>query len=363
MGDACEEGGPRSRTVTSAGGLARHRRQNVARERSLTMSTSFRFRRGRRVYVRAADEILATLARDGTFEGLPFMPEMLRHCGQRFAVSHLMTKTCVEGHGLRQMDGTVSLEGLGCDGACHEGCERRCLLFWKEAWLSEQPPRRRAPAAGAASASGLETRRGEQFVCQSTELLRATAPLPAAKLFVYLRDVRLGEMSVEQFARQAASGVSSRGRRLLGLYRDSQPRGCQRVTMEESLGLRPGDWVEVKSQEEIESTLNTEGKNRGLLFSATMLPYCGRRYRVAERLEKIIREDTGRMVELRNTVILEGVVCAPPTCPRANLLYWREVWLRRLAAPDAAQDAEAGRASPLPSAQGACAARVVEVPR
>ena len=44
-------------------------------------------------------------------------------------------------------------------------------------------------------------------------------------------------------------------------------------------------------------------------------------------------ERTGKMTELTNTVILEGVSCGGETtfgiCRRAECLYWREIWLQR----------------------------------
>ena len=93
------------------------------------------FRRGEVVSVRSLNEILATLDRDGKLEGLPFMPEMAQFCGATFTVHRRAEKTCVEGVGMRGLRGTVFLAGLRCDGSAHGGCERRCLLFWKEAWL------------------------------------------------------------------------------------------------------------------------------------------------------------------------------------------------------------------------------------
>jgi hypothetical protein len=66
-----------------------------------------------------------------------------------------------------------------------------------------------------------------------------------------------------------------------------------------------------------------------------MLEHCGRRYQVGATLEKIISEQTGEMVPLRNTVILDGVTCqghCAQNCPRNNYLYWREIWLKRVAA-------------------------------
>jgi len=100
------------------------------------------------------------------------------------------------------------------------------------------------------------------------------------------------------------------------------------------LNLAPGQWVEIKSREEIEATLNAEAKNRGLGFEAEMVEYCGQRYRVGTRLEQIIAEQTGEMVPLRNTVILDGVTCQGHcwrNCPRNNYLFWREIWLKRVA--------------------------------
>ena len=64
-----------------------------------------------------------------------------------------------------------------------------------------------------------------------------------------------------------------------------------------------------------------------------MAMHCGRRYRVSESLQKIIVEATGEMVQLKNTVVLDGLVCQGlyvKNCPRANYLYWREIWLRRV---------------------------------
>ncbi|MBD4412210.1 hypothetical protein GUG95_13095, partial [Xanthomonas citri pv. citri] len=85
------------------------------------------------VEVKSLDDIRATLDADGAYEDLPFMPEMAAFCGERLKVFRRAEKTCVEGHGLRQMSGTVLLEEARCKGAEHDGCQRNCLIFWKEA--------------------------------------------------------------------------------------------------------------------------------------------------------------------------------------------------------------------------------------
>jgi hypothetical protein len=90
----------------------------------------------------------------------------------------------------------------------------------------------------------------------------------------------------------------------------------------------------VKSQEEILATLDAQGKNRGLSFDSEMVPYCGQRFRVLRRVEKIVDEKTGELRSLPGRcIILEGVVCRGVYhrfCPRSIFPYWREIWLRRV---------------------------------
>ena len=99
------------------------------------------------------------------------------------------------------------------------------------------------------------------------------------------------------------------------------------------LGLEPGELVEVKSRGEIQATLDSQGKNRGLSFTPEMARYCGERYRVAGRVEKMIVEWTGELRPLGNTVILEAVTCQglfARHCSRSCYHLWREVWLKRV---------------------------------
>src|SRR5439155_12269818 len=84
-------------------------------------------------------------------------------------------------------------------------------------------------------------------------------------------------------------------------------------------------------------TLTTDNKNRGLLFGAEMVPYCGGTYRVLKRVTKIINEKTGEMQEMKNPCyILDSVTCQSRYsecrmfCPRSIYPYWREIWLERV---------------------------------
>ena len=100
------------------------------------------------VEVRAPDEILGTLDREGAVDAMPFMPEMLQYVGQRFTVSRRVEKICdtVSGGIPRslRMRGTVLLDDLRCDGSAHGGCQAGCRLYWKEEWLRRVDPGIRA---------------------------------------------------------------------------------------------------------------------------------------------------------------------------------------------------------------------------
>ncbi len=88
------------------------------------------------VEVRSAAEIRATLDAEGRCRGLYFMPGMWAHCGRRFRVLHPVERMMSEKTGeMRTLSRTVILEGMTCDGKAHGGCQRGCLVFWKDAWL------------------------------------------------------------------------------------------------------------------------------------------------------------------------------------------------------------------------------------
>jgi len=104
---------------------------------------------------------------------------------------------------------------------------------------------------------------------------------------------------------------------------------------EEALNLKPGELVEVRSEKEILVTLDHRGKLKGLSFTPEMRKYCGGRFRVYKKLERIIVEATGELRTIKSpTVLLEGVICdgkAHGGCDRTCFCFWREAWLKRLA--------------------------------
>jgi hypothetical protein len=332
------------------------------------------------VEVRSAQEILASLDQRGCLDALPFMPEMLQFCGRRFRVFKRADKTCdtISSSGGRRMHDTVHLEGTRCDGQAHGGCQALCLTFWKEAWL--KPVRASEPADCRPSRTDGATQlpapisdperlsettwyRAEsnhdevRYRCQATELLRASTPLPWWDVRQYVRDVRSGNVRVTQVVGAVAFRMflvllRLRGYRLwmwcynrLQSWRGGTPfpllAGTLDKTPHATLGLKPGELVEVKSYQEILETVNKGNRNRGLSFDREMVRSCGRVHRVRSRVERLIDERTGKLINLSSDcLILEGAYCRAEYsenrlfCPRSLYSYWREIWLKRVEVGD-----------------------------
>jgi hypothetical protein len=316
------------------------------------------------VEVRSQDEILETLDERGELDELPFMPEMLRYCGQRFTVYKVAHKLCdtIGATGMRRMRDAVHLSGVRCDGQAHGGCQTACTIYWKEAWL-----RRVGPADGAdlsrrgdeplrLSVADLHARsrkadsNGEElYSCQATELLRAAPELlPFRNLRQYAWDVRSGNAGVGSVLRAFLVGLFNR---LQAISTRVLPRrlwfrrglrwgfveGTLTKTPTGHTNLQPGELVRIRSKVEIMATLNKELRNRGLGFEAEMARHCGRVTRVMRRVDRCIDESTGRILHTKNPcIVLEDVVCEgayTSNCPRAFYAFWREIWLERVEDP------------------------------
>lgn len=323
----------------------------------LAAKNRLNLRVGEVVEVRSQEEILSTLDTEGHLDGLPFMPEMLQYCGRRFRVYKSAHKTCdtIGKTGNRRMMSAVHLEGLRCDGEFHGGCQAACLLFWKEAWLKRSSAREsresmsrlhagqgctRETLFRVAQVGGNGGNPHEQvFSCQATELTRATLTLRWWDLRQYLKDLLSGNVSLSRYLRVTALALFNMIQRKRGgsQFPRFEGRAPANKTPRITLGLKPGDLVEVKSKGEIEQTVSVDSRNRGLWFDVEMLPYCNRRFRVLRRVERIIDDKSGKLLRFSNDcLILDGVTCSGDFsykrrfCPRAIYPYWREIWLKRV---------------------------------
>lgn len=323
---------------------------------------------GDRVRIKSQEAILATLDARGEVHGMPFMPEMLPLCGQSFTVTKRADKTCDMGQTgkLRRLTGTVHLDELRCDGSAHGGCDTACRFFWREEWVTREPVEdpdvvldgsssRPAEADGPgvdvdtlrrAATAGTDPATGEvRWSCQATRVHDASTPLSTIDVLQYYRDVASGNESLRRMLPRLAISLFNKfqdvSRRFLPRalrYRDGARypfiAGSLTRTPSERQDLQPGDLVQIRSREEILATLDTNNRNRGMSFDVEMLKYCGRHARVQKRVERLIEESTGRMLDLRNEcLILENVVCDGDFhrfCPRGMYPFWREIWVRRV---------------------------------
>jgi hypothetical protein len=101
-----------------------------------------------------------------------------------------------------------------------------------------------------------------------------------------------------------------------------------------SLRLCAGEWVQVRTKEEILSTLDANGRLDELPFMPEMLQYCGMTMRVSKRAHKTCDPALGIVGrKMSNAVHLENNRCngsAHDGCEAGCLIFWKEAWLRRL---------------------------------
>jgi hypothetical protein len=282
------------------------------------------------------------------------MPEMVPYCGRRFQVVKVAHKTC-DASGweyLRSLNDAVHLE-TRCDGGGHGGCQAGCLLFWKTAWLrkldvsqtplSEHPiheetefgvPERVSDAARKPDAADKVIYR-----CQATEIKHATMLLRPWNAFQYVQDVQSGNVAIIESLKYSILALLKTAKvtgRLILKKVAPASRKMRKSQVLTDLNLKEGDTVRIKARHEIMATLNSDWKNFGLSFEADMKQYCGSQRTVAKRIERIIDEKDGRMIEFKRPCwTLNGVYCTGRDCrtrlfcPRGMQSFWRENWLER----------------------------------
>jgi hypothetical protein len=339
-----------------------------------------KFRVGDWVEVRSKEEILRSLDKKGQLDGMPFMPQMFKYCGQRFRVYKRAHKTCDTINPIRSLHvpDAVHLE-LRCDGEAYGGCQAGCLIFWKTAWLRrvidneavistslknrlDQPANSvvctEADVWKGTQALGQNTASEPKYMCQATQVPHFGTFLPWWEFRQYMEDYTSGNAGFARMLRgliyasyasvvQAGIGVGPLLAWVYDLFQSlwggiAWPRRSGKIPVGQptpgcALGLQPGELVRVKSFQEILKTLDTEGRNRGLMWDQDMVPYCGGVYRVKTRLSRFIDEKTGLLSTVKNpAIILDGVWCGARYsdcrmyCPRSIYSWWREIWLERV---------------------------------
>lgn len=103
----------------------------------------------------------------------------------------------------------------------------------------------------------------------------------------------------------------------------------------EDLPIEEGDWITVRSLKDIQGTLDSGGRCKGLEFMPEMATYCGKVIRVRKKVRAIFDERAWKMLRIKNTYILEDCICDgrgmydKEGCDRCCYFFWKEDWLTK----------------------------------
>ncbi len=102
--------------------------------------------------------------------------------------------------------------------------------------------------------------------------------------------------------------------------------------------LKMGDWVRIRSMDEIRGTLDADRRLRGCRFMPEMEPYCGTIQRVYKPVERYLNEWDYTLRKAKGLVLLENLFCQGVTdsgrCDRSCFYFWRAEWLEKVEADD-----------------------------
>ena len=128
-------------------------------------------------------------------------------------------------------------------------------------------------------------------------------------------------------------------RRMSYLYHFLSERFGKRRTVTPSSSaaapnFQPGDAVRIKSEEEIEATLDRWNCLKGCAFMEEMWPYCGTKQHVFKRVRRFLDERDYLTRRSNGIVLLDRVTCEGTKdfgpCDRACFFFWREEWLEKI---------------------------------
>jgi hypothetical protein len=281
------------------------------------------------VRVKSIREIEHLLDAVGKTEGLLFMAEMEQFCGRTLRVQSLADRVC--NAGFRRLDRVCYLQDCRCSGEAHCCCQAACLLFWHEAWLEPADGPDLDQKYGAIPYLCLPIcteLKAQTCTCQMTELQAIGTEMPKPGALHYLQRWLSGRLSCFQMRYLIRWALDAA---LLSAYKRLSPSPKNNNGPRSE--FHAGDMVRVRSRIEILRTINRKGRHNGLAVTPDMLRYCGKTFRIASRVTRIIDAESRKLKILRNECyVLAGVVCAGGRlgCTREQLYYWRGVWLERV---------------------------------
>ncbi len=255
----------------------------------------------------------------GALEGCLFMAQMGDYCGRTFRVMQVIDSFFNEHRHrtFRPRSPLYLLENVTCHGKVGEfadKCDHRCYLLWHEEWLQSPGGNggdahydKSALSPSAAGSAGCQLQLIDQIGNENT-WLNEKLQYSVRKYRYYRRKVlsRLKPNSHALTSSTAAVGE-----------------------------IRPGDLVRVRPVAEIKSSLDKARKTRGCTFQDRMYEYCGKEFRVAEKVDHFFDESKQKFCKCKNIFLLEGAYCNGQTaylrpCDRNCYYFWQAGWLEKV---------------------------------
>lgn len=119
-----------------------------------------------------------------------------------------------------------------------------------------------------------------------------------------------------------------------GLHEYSKVRHSAVESFRQTQPFMKGERVRVRSQEDIDMTLDPFKELKGCSFLKTMQKYCGTEQTVLKSMNYFIDERDYKRKRTKGLILLENIICdGTPvfgSCDRCCFLFWREEWLEKI---------------------------------
>jgi hypothetical protein len=121
------------------------------------------------------------------------------------------------------------------------------------------------------------------------------------------------------------------GRKKILTIQSSTP---ENISEHPQFKFESGDWVHIRSMQEIEATLDPWKELKGCAFLPSMAAYCETNQKVLQPMQRFLDERDYKVKKVKGIVLLDGVMCTGTPvfgrCDRRCFFFWREEWLEKI---------------------------------
>lgn len=275
------------------------------------------FKVGDTVWVSSKEQIAETLDSQNKHEGCLFMDQMWDYCDQKFriirVVNYLFDEKRLKMH--KSKTPLYILEGLICHGKIDSfktRCDHSCDFFWHPAWLQTDFFTNEKPAKKNCQLAELDDLLKPNSRLSEILQTRIKWIWAMKKELIYIKNTLSHKLQKNQNFKQVQASPTCNDE------------------------IKAGDWVKVRSADEIRGILDVRGGTRGCIFTPEMYARCGQTYKVYKQIEHFYDEVKERECKCRDIFLLEGAFCSgrrkafPKPCDRKCFQFWHKGWLEKI---------------------------------